>query len=157
MSVFAGENVATLKMNKLIMMKQLGNGLRCSKRLDVWENWWPKQSCKVLQISISLSLFGWSRMRSVRSAQEKNSQSCKAEPSRLIKWDNNQSAWSFSYPLDGMPRGARWDDARPRSQELSCSIWAVLSSNLFTTQEADWTSHSQLLRIIVHYHNAVHV
>lgn len=38
MSVFAGENVATLKMNKLIMMKQLGNGLRCSKRLDVWEN-----------------------------------------------------------------------------------------------------------------------
>lgn len=27
MSVFAGENVATLKMNKLIMMKQLGNGI----------------------------------------------------------------------------------------------------------------------------------
>lgn len=29
MTVFAGENVTTLNMNKLIMMKQLGNGLLC--------------------------------------------------------------------------------------------------------------------------------
>lgn len=36
MTVFAGENVSTLNMNKHIMMKQLGNGLPCSsfKYLD---------------------------------------------------------------------------------------------------------------------------
>ena len=33
----------------------------------------------------------------------------------------------------------------------------AFSSNNFTTQQADWTSHSQLLRIIVHYHTTVHV
>lgn len=43
------------------------------------------------------------------------------------------------------------------TQSLSHNIWGVLSSGPFTTQEADWTSHSQLLRIIVHYHTVVHV